>query len=141
METGGRTSRYSGRLPGSGSRFARASGSFIGNGGCRATILCPKRPARSRSRLAGNKARQYNLRVSLRTRVGSALPERVVLLIRAVLNRPGQRGAGPALVPCPPLTPGRDLETIHATRESLAKTFLKGTGIEIGALHQPLSLP
>jgi SAM-dependent methyltransferase len=79
--------------------------------------------------------------VSLRARVAEALPERVVLMIRDVLNRPGQRRAGRAAPACPPPTPGGDLKTIHAAREALAATFLKGTGIEIGALHQPLPLP
>jgi SAM-dependent methyltransferase len=79
--------------------------------------------------------------MTLRARVAEALPERVARLIRHVLKRPGGGWAATTPVACPPLVPGGDLKTIHATREALAKTFLKGTGIEIGARHQPFPLP
>ena len=37
--------------------------------------------------------------------------------------------------------PGDSLSTVLQTRASIAALFLRGDGIEIGALHQPLSLP
>jgi len=37
-----------------------------------------------------------------------------------------------------PLAPG---ESIHETRRRIASAFLKGDGLEIGALHQPLEIP
>ena len=39
------------------------------------------------------------------------------------------------------LEPGASPDSLHRTRESIAATFLRGDGIEIGALHQPLRVP
>ena len=49
--------------------------------------------------------------------------------------------AAPALPVVPSFQPGADLTTIHHTREAVAGIFLRGEGIEIGALHQPLRMP
>ena len=40
-----------------------------------------------------------------------------------------------------PLTAGGVPEALNAIRTTVAATFLRGEGIEIGALHQPLPLP
>jgi len=39
------------------------------------------------------------------------------------------------------LDPGGSPDSLHRNRESIAATFLRGDGIEIGALHQPLRVP
>ena len=41
----------------------------------------------------------------------------------------------------PALDPGGSLAKVHETRELVAATYLRGEGIEIGALHQPLRVP
>jgi SAM-dependent methyltransferase len=41
----------------------------------------------------------------------------------------------------PVFEPGGSSATIHQTREAIAAIFLRGDGIEIGALHQPLHVP
>jgi predicted SAM-dependent methyltransferase len=41
----------------------------------------------------------------------------------------------------PAFEPGGSPESIHHTREVVAAIFLRGDGIEIGALHQPLRVP
>ena len=40
-----------------------------------------------------------------------------------------------------PFNPGGALVNVHHTRSVIAATYLKGEGIEVGALHQPLSVP
>lgn len=52
----------------------------------------------------------------------------------------GMQGA-PAIPAITPFEPGGELRTIHQSREAVAAVFLRGTGIEIGALHQPLKAP
>src|SRR5438309_632310 len=37
--------------------------------------------------------------------------------------------------------PGGSLARVHHTRDAIAAIFLRGDGIEIGALHQPLPVP
>ena len=37
--------------------------------------------------------------------------------------------------------PGGELANIHTTRAAIATMFLRGSGIEIGALHMPLRMP
>ena len=49
--------------------------------------------------------------------------------------------ASPAIPVVQSFLPGGDLPTIHHTRETVASIFLRGEGIEIGALHQPLRIP
>ena len=49
--------------------------------------------------------------------------------------------ASPAIPVVPSFQPGGELTTIHHTREAVASVFLRGEGIEIGALHQPLRVP
>ena len=39
------------------------------------------------------------------------------------------------------LEPGGSPDSLHRTRESIAATYLRGDGVEIGALHQPLRVP
>jgi SAM-dependent methyltransferase len=41
----------------------------------------------------------------------------------------------------PAFAPGGSQESVHQTRQVLAAVFLRGDGLEIGALHQPLSVP
>lgn len=41
----------------------------------------------------------------------------------------------------PAFEPGGELASIHRAREAIAAMFLRGAGIEIGALHQPLRVP
>ena len=41
----------------------------------------------------------------------------------------------------PAFEPGGSTASIHHTREVIATIFLRGDGIEIGALHQPLRVP
>jgi len=41
----------------------------------------------------------------------------------------------------PAFEPGGSQASIHQTRETIANVFLRGEGIEIGALHQPLRVP
>ena len=45
----------------------------------------------------------------------------------------------PPMAACDPS--GATLDTIQQTREVVAATFLRGSGIEIGALHRPLKVP
>jgi SAM-dependent methyltransferase len=40
-----------------------------------------------------------------------------------------------------PFEPGGSVATVHQTRRAVAAVFLRGEGIEIGALHQPLIVP
>ena len=40
-----------------------------------------------------------------------------------------------------PFEPGGALASVHHTRSVIAKVYLRGEGIEIGALHQPLAVP
>jgi SAM-dependent methyltransferase len=47
--------------------------------------------------------------------------------------------AAPQIPPCDPS--GATLDAVRQTRETLAATFLRGEGLEIGALHLPLRLP
>lgn len=51
-------------------------------------------------------------------------------------------GTATSAVPIvPSFTPGGELATIHHTREAVARIYLRGEGIEIGALHAPLKVP
>jgi SAM-dependent methyltransferase len=50
-------------------------------------------------------------------------------------------GARAALATNPAFAPGGAQESVHHTRQVVATVFLKGEGIEIGALHQPLGVP
>jgi len=56
-----------------------------------------------------------------------------------------QRLSGASRDSAPPpaqaFEPGGSWTAIHHTREVIAATFLRGDGIEIGALHQPLRVP
>jgi predicted SAM-dependent methyltransferase len=53
--------------------------------------------------------------------------------------------SGPPIAPASPAVPtfdaGGELANIHATRVAIAAMFLRGSGLEIGALHIPLKLP
>lgn len=53
-------------------------------------------------------------------------------------------GSGPGVI-VPPggpaFQPGGELNTVHHTRVQIASIYLRGNGIEIGALHQPLPVP
>jgi SAM-dependent methyltransferase len=62
-------------------------------------------------------------------------------MVRHVLRRL-EHPQGPSSMPVPaPLTAGGVPEALNAIRTTVAATFLRGEGIEIGALHQPLPLP
>ena len=65
----------------------------------------------------------------------------VVMLKRIALSL--RRRAGAAGVSLgPPLSgSGRPPGTVHETRRRIAEAYLRGDGIEIGALHQPLEVP
>jgi SAM-dependent methyltransferase len=49
--------------------------------------------------------------------------------------------AGPPPPTVPAFEPGGELASIHQSRAAVAAMFLRGPGIEIGALHQPLTIP
>ena len=66
----------------------------------------------------------------------SQLQDRIKGFARRGLN--ATRRLGPAR---PPFEPGGGPASIHHTRSVIAAIYLKGDGIEIGALHQPLSVP
>jgi predicted SAM-dependent methyltransferase len=68
----------------------------------------------------------------------SQLQRRIAGLARRGLNatRTRRRGRAPA-----PFEPGGAPVNVHHTRSVIAAIYLKGDGIEIGALHQPLSVP
>lgn len=62
------------------------------------------------------------------------LRRRIATFVRRRLNT--------ARVPAAPVfEPGGSSASIHHTREAIATIFLRGDGIEIGALHQPLRIP
>jgi Methyltransferase domain len=67
------------------------------------------------------------------------------LLPRALRQRLRQIATGVTASPAVPAVssfqPGGGLDTIHHSREAVAAIFLRGAGIEIGALHQPLKAP
>jgi SAM-dependent methyltransferase len=75
----------------------------------------------------------YNLPMNIR-----AGAERLQRRVAALVRRFDPVGGDTAI---PTLEPGGSLATVHQTRESIASSFLRGDGIEIGALHQPLHLP
>jgi predicted SAM-dependent methyltransferase len=66
----------------------------------------------------------------------SQLQHQIVSLARRGLSATRRRGPARA-----PFEPGGTLADIHHTRGVIAAIYLKGAGIEIGALHQPLSVP
>lgn len=69
-------------------------------------------------------------------RAGAAkLQRRVAALVRRF------DPVGSDIAPAPTLDPGGSLAKVHETRELVAATYLRGNGIEIGALHQPLRVP
>jgi SAM-dependent methyltransferase len=69
-------------------------------------------------------------------RAGAAkLQRRVAALVRRFDPIGGDTPSPPAL------DPGGSLAKVHETRELVAATYLRGEGIEIGALHQPLRVP
>jgi predicted SAM-dependent methyltransferase len=49
--------------------------------------------------------------------------------------------AAPAAPAVTAFEPGGELQTMHQSRETVGAIFLRGTGIEIGALHQPMHVP
>jgi SAM-dependent methyltransferase len=65
----------------------------------------------------------------------NTLATRVVRYAQRRLGVP-YRPAGDA-----PFEPGGELPSVHHTRSIIAAIYLRGEGIEIGALHQPLSVP
>ena len=65
------------------------------------------------------------------------LQQRIAAFVRHRLRAAG-RDSTPA---APAFEPGGSTATIHHTRAVIAATFLRGDGIEIGALHQPLLVP
>jgi predicted SAM-dependent methyltransferase len=65
------------------------------------------------------------------------LQRRLATFVRHRLNAPERRPAQAA----PAFEPGASFDAIQHTREVIAGIFLRGDGIEIGALHQPLRVP
>jgi hypothetical protein len=65
------------------------------------------------------------------------LRRRIATFVRQRLSA-ARSGSPPAL---PVFEPGGSVATVHQTREAIAASFLRGEGIEIGALHQPLHVP
>ena len=66
------------------------------------------------------------------------LRRRIATFVRQRIN--AVRGNSAPAVPL--FEPGGSSSaTIHQTRDAIAAIFLRGDGIEIGALHQPLHLP
>jgi SAM-dependent methyltransferase len=70
----------------------------------------------------------------------------VARLLPSIFRRRLRRLVSPASLPppspvLPEFHPGGDLVSIYHTRGSVAAMFLRGEGIEIGALHQPLKMP
>ena len=62
--------------------------------------------------------------------------------LRRRLRHISNDGVATSAIPIvPAFQPGGELATIHHTREAVAGIFLRGDGIEIGALHQPLRMP
>ena len=61
-------------------------------------------------------------------RIASSIRRRAATLVGSSLEFPAFGPAGP-------------LSTFHDTRRAVAAAFLRGSGIEIGALHQPLMVP
>lgn len=69
-------------------------------------------------------------------RAGAAkLQRRVAALVRRFDPMGGDTPSSPTL------DPGGSLAKVHETRELVAATYLRGEGIEVGALHQPLRVP
>jgi SAM-dependent methyltransferase len=66
----------------------------------------------------------------------SRLQHRIAGLARRGIDATRRRGRARA-----PFEPGGASVNIHHTRSVIAAIYLKGDGIEIGALHQPLSVP
>jgi predicted SAM-dependent methyltransferase len=66
------------------------------------------------------------------------LPPALRSRLRTMVNNVTAPGA-PAMAACDPS--GTTLEGIAHTREVVAATFLRGSGLEIGALHLPLKAP
>jgi predicted SAM-dependent methyltransferase len=66
-------------------------------------------------------------------------------LARRILTAVGNYGGGAqtagAGAGVPALHPGGSQEEIHQTRQAIANVFLRGDGIEVGALHRPLKVP
>lgn len=71
---------------------------------------------------------------SVRRLLPAALRRRLRQMVTSALATPAIPGMSPFL-------PGGELSAIHQSREAIAAMFLRGTGIEIGALHQPLKVP
>src|SRR5262245_25377283 len=61
-------------------------------------------------------------------RIASSIRRRAATVVGSSFDLPAFGPAGP-------------LSTFHETRRAVAAAFLRGHGIEIGALHQPLMLP
>jgi predicted SAM-dependent methyltransferase len=65
------------------------------------------------------------------------LQRRIATLVRRRLDAPARDSISNA----PAFEPGGSPASVHRTREAIATIFLRGDGIEIGALHQPLRVP
>jgi SAM-dependent methyltransferase len=59
----------------------------------------------------------------------------------AFLRQRLRTGRGSPVPPSAAFEPGGSLAATHHTRRVIAAVFLRGDGIEIGALHQPLEVP
>src|SRR5262245_16441069 len=71
-----------------------------------------------------------------------SLKRRIPASVRQRVRRFLMQGTATAEIPIVgSFHPGGELATIHHTRETIASVFLRGNGIEIGALHQPLKVP
>lgn len=70
----------------------------------------------------------------------AALPGRAARsLARRIRSAGAQAGTRAAtLAGC---CPGGTLDTMYRTREAIGAVYLRGAGIEVGALHQPLRVP
>jgi predicted SAM-dependent methyltransferase len=95
------------------------------------------RSARSSVRIRSARCRDcYNPFVKLQAGAARLL-RRIAISVRYRLKA----AAGDAAPSAPVFEPGGSFPSVLHTRAVIAATFLRGDGIEIGALHQPLSVP